>query len=124
MISNQLKNQHLMWRAGFGPAASQLEQMKTLHPVELFKALQKASAKKPDFIDVADNYLKGLMMGIDESVKQPKRQLDAEERKKVQQKQRESLRNLNLHWLSEMSDSKAQLREKMAFFWHGHFASR
>ncbi|MEO6758293.1 MAG: DUF1800 domain-containing protein, partial [Saprospiraceae bacterium] len=27
-------------------------------------------------------------------------------------------------WLDEMTFTKAQLREKMALFWHGHFASR
>lgn len=123
MSSLQLKNQHLMWRAGFGPAAGQLPQMKTLDSVQLFKALQKASAKKPEYIDVADNYLKGLMMGVDDIGKQV-RELDREERRVIQQKQRESLKNLNLHWLTEMTDSNAQLREKMAFFWHGHFASR
>ncbi|HEY0068323.1 MAG TPA: DUF1800 domain-containing protein [Flavisolibacter sp.] len=123
MSSPQLKNQHLMWRAGFGPAAGQLPQMKTLHPVQLFKALQKASSKKPDYIDVADNYLKGLVMGVDDIGKQV-RELDREERRLIQQKQREAIRNLNLYWLTEMTDSNAQLREKMAFFWHGHFASR
>lgn len=31
---------------------------------------------------------------------------------------------LNLNFLNTMVNSKEQLREKMAFFWHGHFASR
>jgi hypothetical protein len=59
MISAQQKNQHLMWRAGFGPAAEQLEGLKTLSPAQLFKALQQATAKKPPFIEAADDYLKG-----------------------------------------------------------------
>ena len=42
----------------------------------------------------------------------------------LQQKNRESIRNLNMYWLHEMVNSDAQLREKMAFFWHGHFACR
>lgn len=123
-MSLQQKNHHLMWRAGFGPAASQLKQLKDINPTGLFKALQKASAKKPLYIDVADNYLKGLMMGIDDAAKQSKKDLDKEEKRLIQQKQRSSIKNLNLAWLEEMVDSKAQLREKMAFFWHGHFASR
>lgn len=114
-----------MWRAGFGPAAGQLTQMNEYAPAQLYKALQKAAAKKPDYIDVADDYLKGLFMGVGEIGRQQQRkELDAEERKMIRQKQRESLRNLNLYWLNEMVQSKAQLREKMAFFWHGHFASR
>jgi hypothetical protein len=55
MLSNQTKNQHLMWRAGFGPAADQQEQLKKITPKELFKALQKASSSKPGYIDVADD---------------------------------------------------------------------
>jgi uncharacterized protein (DUF1800 family) len=113
-----------MWRAGFGPAAEQLEQLNNISPQKLFKALQKASAKKPDYNDVADNYLKGLMMGIDDAGKREKIKLDAEEKKMIRNKQRESLKNLNLYWLNTMIDTEAQLRERMAFFWHGHFASR
>jgi uncharacterized protein (DUF1800 family) len=122
MLSNQQKNQHLMWRAGFGPAASQLGQLQTLSPQQLFKALQKASLKKPEFLDAADDYLKGLVKGIqEEGMRQV---MTAEDRKMVQQQTRQAVRNLNLLWLDEMVHTNAQLREKMAFFWHGHFASR
>jgi hypothetical protein len=38
MLSNQIKNQHLMWRAGFGPAADQLNQLKDITPTQLYKA--------------------------------------------------------------------------------------
>ena len=64
MISNQLKNQHLMWRAGFGPPADQLEQLKKITPSQLYKALQKAASKKPEYLDATDDYLKGLVKGI------------------------------------------------------------
>lgn len=124
MATNQTKNQHLMWRAGFGPAAAQMDQLGRLNPKALYKALQKASAKKPDYIDLADDYLKGLFMGAQEVGRQQNKQLDADERKMVREKQRESIKSLNLYWLNEMIQSPAQLREKMAFFWHGHFASR
>jgi uncharacterized protein (DUF1800 family) len=124
MLSTQLKNQHLMWRAGFGPAAAQLEQLKKISPQQLYKALQKASAKKPEYIDVADNYLKGLVMGIDDAAKQSKKDLDKDDKKTIRQKQRDSIKNLNLTWLNEMVSSNAQLREKLSLFWHGHFASR
>jgi uncharacterized protein (DUF1800 family) len=124
MLSNQRKNQHIMWRAGFGPAASQLNQLKELSPQQLYKAPQKASSKKPEYIDVADDYLKGLVMGIDDIAKQSKKDFDKEDKKALRQKQRDSIKNLNLAWLDEMVHSNAQLREKIALFWHGHFASR
>ena len=122
MASNRLRNQHLMWRAGFGPAADQLHQLDGLTQVQLFKALQKASSKKPEFLDATDDYLKGLMQGIGDEGK--RQQMEREERRNFQQKSRQSIRSLNLLWLDEMIGSEAQLREKLSFFWHGHFASR
>ena len=125
MASTQLKNQHLMWRAGFGPAAAQLDQLKKISPQQLFQALQKASSKKPGYIDVADDYLKGLFMGAGEIGRQQRnKELGVEERRKIREKNRDDIKSLNLFWLNEMVQSEAQLREKMAFFWHGHFASR
>ncbi|MFL5786483.1 MAG: DUF1800 family protein [Flavisolibacter sp.] len=124
MSSNQIKNQHLMWRAGFGPAADQVKQLSQISYKELYKALQKASSKKPEYLDVADSYLKGLFMGINDAVVLSKKEMDKDEKKMIREKQRDSIKNLNLSWLNEMVESNAQLREKMAFFWHGHFASR
>src|SRR5689334_12925426 len=123
MASQQLKNQHLMWRAGFGPAAEQLEQLKTISTTGLYNALEKASHKQPPFLDAADDYLKGLMKGIEEEGMR-KKMLDKDERKNYQQRNRESIKSLNLLWLDQMVESNQQLREKMSFFWHGHFAAR
>lgn len=124
-LANQVKNQHLMWRAGFGPAIEQLADLPEVSPKQLYKALQKASSKKPEYIDVADDFLKGLFAGIDEVGRQERRKnMTEDERKKVQQKNRESIRSLNLNWIKVFVNTDAQLREKMAFFWHGHFACR
>ncbi|MEI2740485.1 MAG: DUF1800 domain-containing protein [Chitinophagaceae bacterium] len=124
-LTNQMKNQHLMWRAGFGPAVEQLGDLAKYTPKQFYKALVKASEKKPGYVNVADDYLQGLYMGIEEVGRQQQRkELTADERKMVQQKNRDGIRNLNVYWLHEMVNSSAQLREKMAFFWHGHFACR
>ena len=122
MAFTQTKNQHLMWRAGFGPAAAQHSQLVKASPKQLYAALQKASAAAPTPFDVADDYLKGLMLEREDAM--GRKPLDAEQRRMVQQKQRQGLRNLNLAWMGAMVNSEAQLREKMAFFWHGHFACR
>lgn len=112
-----------MWRAGFGPAAGQLQQLKKITPSQLYQVLQKASSKKPEYLDATDDYLKGLVKGLqDEGMR--KKELSAEERKNIQQQTRQAIKNLNLLWLENMVDSDQQLCEKMAFFWHGHFASR
>jgi uncharacterized protein (DUF1800 family) len=123
-LTNQQKNQHLLWRAGFGPAVEQLGDLSKFTPHQFYKALVKASDKKPEYVNVANNYLQGLLMGVDQVGKIQQKDLSADERKKRQQLSREGIRNLNLYWLKEMVNSSAQLREKMAFFWHGHFACR
>ncbi len=124
VVTNQLKNQHLLWRAGFGPMAEDLDQLAGASQKSYFQALSKASRKSPEYLDLADNYLKGLLMGIDEVGRQQKKQLNDEEKKKLRQGSRESIKSLNIAWLNEMVNSEAQLREKMSLFWHGHFASR
>nr|WP_262901511.1 DUF1800 domain-containing protein [Flavihumibacter profundi] len=114
----------MFWRAGFGPSIYNLEQLNELGPASLYAALLKASDKKPAYLDVVDNAFKGLVMGIGEADQVNRRELSADEKKKLRQQSREDIKNLNLHWLDEMTGTGAQLREKMAFFWHGHFACR
>ena len=123
MVTTQLKNQHLLWRAGFGPMAEEFHQLPNSSTKSYVEALFKASSKAPNDIDVASNAVKGLFMGMDEVVKQ-NRQLSDEEKRQVRQQSRQDIKNLNLTWLTEMVNSHQQLREKMSLFWHGHFASR
>lgn len=108
----------------FWSSVEQLADLSKYSPKQFYKALIKASDKKPEYINVADDYLQGLYMGIDEVGRQQKKELTTDEKKMLQQKNREGVRNLNIYWLHEMVNSSAQLREKMAFFWHGHFACR
>lgn len=123
MNSIQRRNHHLMWRAGFGPAVEQLEQLKVASHLQLFKALQKSSSQKPQYIDAADTFLKGLAKGIQEEGMR-RSDLEKLDRQKLQQENRQSIRSLNLMWLQQLVNSKAQLREKLSLFWHGHFATR
>jgi uncharacterized protein (DUF1800 family) len=123
-LTNQVKNQHLLWRAGFGPAVEELDDLSKFSSKQVYKGLVKASDKKPEYIDVADDYLKGLMLGIEEAGRQQKKEMPKEDKKMIQQKNREGVRSLNMYWMHEMVNSSAQLREKLSFFWHGHFACR
>jgi uncharacterized protein (DUF1800 family) len=123
-LSNQLKNQHLMWRAGFGPAVEQLNVLDSTSAEKLYKTLQKASASRPQYLQAADSSLQGLMLGIQDAGRLQKQEMSPEQRKEMRQKSRDGIKSLNLYWLKEMVDTDAQLREKMAFFWHGHFACR
>lgn len=57
-VTNQLKNQHLFCRAGFGVAAENLKDLAGVSPQKMYAALEKASNKKPEYFDVADNSIK------------------------------------------------------------------
>ena len=48
--------------------------------------------------------------------------LSEEEKEALKKTARQGVIDLNLLWLEKMSASKAPFREKMALFWHGHFA--
>lgn len=124
MISNQLKNQHLLWRAGFGPIAEEIDQLQTASTQSYIIALFKSSAKKPAYLNVSGTAIDGLMKGFGEISRQNKKELTTEEKKQFRAASKEALKNLNLSWIKEMVNSEQQLREKMSLFWHGHFASR
>ncbi len=124
VITNQLKNQHLMWRAGFGPKAQDLIQLPTISQKALFKSIIKASFNPPAYFTVADGTLKEMMMGMSEAGKTKRKDLSEEEKKFLRKQSDKDIRKLNLVWLNEMVMSDAQLTEKMSLFWHGHFASR
>ncbi len=63
MNNNQQKNQHLWWRAGFGPPADQIKQLSRKKPEAIFHSILKASEKKPAFFDLVDPDLKEMVNG-------------------------------------------------------------
>jgi uncharacterized protein (DUF1800 family) len=123
-ISNRLKNQHLLWRAGFGSMAENAAAMDTIPQKKLWELLLKTSAKKPAKIEVAQNLFDGLYKGIKDVAEMQQKEVNANRGKMIREQSREDLKNLNILWLEEMINSEAQLREKMSLFWHGHFACR
>jgi uncharacterized protein (DUF1800 family) len=123
-VSNQQKNLHLLWRAGFGPTPEDLSSIASATPESTFKNLLTASHKSPAYIDVVDNDLKQILMGMTENGGMRKQELSAEQKRTLRIKSRDGLKNLNLAWFDQMITSPQQLREKMSLFWHGHFATR
>src|SRR4051812_27658656 len=114
IASSLINNKHLLWRAGFGAGLNQLEDLKNKDIKTLINDLFKEEA----FLYI--NYNTPDVETIDYmNDKSP-----AEKKKEIQKINREQNEELNLNFLDKMVNSKEQLREKMAFFWHGHFASR
>lgn len=123
-VSNRIKNQHLLWRAAFGPMAENAASLDTLSQKNLWALLVKTSSKPAEKIEVTKNPADEYMMGVTDPKEIEKKINDPEMRKKLREQSREDLKNLNLRWLDTMVNSEAQLREKMSLFWHGHFACR
>ena len=120
--SNRLKNQHLLWRAAFGPMAENAASLDNISQKKLWELLLKTSAKQPDKIDVASGTLDGLVKGVQDIAQMQK--FTPEQKRAMAKQSREDIKSLNLHWLAVMTNSEAQFREKMGLFWHGHFACR
>ena len=123
-ISQQHKNLHLLWRAGFGPAAADLSKITEVRPSVRYNGLLKTSQSSPAYLDVVDNELRDLMNVMEDAGGPQRQQLTADQRKALRVKSTDGLKALNLAWLTQMVTSPQQLREKMSLFWHGHFAAR
>ena len=119
-------HQHLLWRAGFGVDAKTISNISLASPGALYKVLETGSLSKPKYFDVANNTVKSLVMGTQQAndMQQRQRPENKQLRSQFRKASTDSIRDLNTTWLNEMVTTDAQLREKMALFWHGHFACR
>jgi uncharacterized protein (DUF1800 family) len=122
--SNRIKNQHLLWRAAFGPMAENVATLDTISPKELWKTLLNTSADAPVKMNVATDPRTDKAYMNEDGTQMQYKQMDAITRKLLAVQYRDDLKNMNIAWLNNMINSKAQLREKLSFFWHGHFACR
>jgi len=123
-VSNRLKNQHLLWRAGFGPMAENLADLDNINPKKLWNTLLQTSYDAPINIQVAANPFAKNTYTNGESTPMNPFKMDKEKKRMLARQYRDNLKDMNISWLNLMINSKAQLREKMSFFWHGHFACR
>lgn len=111
MITEQKKIQHLLLRAGFGSTPELAKRFEGKTVQQVVQALFEDSAVIQDLLflekpDTKDNGevrpLKVLTLVL---------------------KSKKEKEMLNLAWMDRMVVAKAQLREKMIFFWHNHFAT-
>jgi len=110
MVSEQKKIQHLLLRAGF------------ICPPGDIAALSKMSVK-----DVAqklwnDSQAQTPLASAPEEEETKLKDLPPDEKKEQKLKRALFTRGLNLEWLKIMCTTNAVFREKLTFFWHGHFA--
>ncbi|HAY3539195.1 DUF1800 domain-containing protein [Elizabethkingia anophelis] len=115
MLTNFVKNKHLLWRAGFGPKSDSLNLL-NFDTLKLWKQILSDSTEADiPVIKVVDE--SNLL--VDGNIKN-----DPEARKLRNQQLNRQTNQIALDWIDKMAYSPQQLREKVAFFWMGHFASR
>ncbi len=120
-ISRQAELRHLFGRAGFGATPADLNDA-ARHPTRrAIRALFKDSeACQPLTILNADEYVdKPTLKGLFKDGS-----LDREMLKERIRLNTQKIRDLNILWVDRMASGQGALREKMALFWHGHFACR
>jgi uncharacterized protein (DUF1800 family) len=115
-MSGKLQMQHLAWRAGFGESLPVIEDWshkkrkqivdKVLIGPEKDKSAPVTLTNPPETPDI------------------PKGQMTKDEKKEKRRMETQGIKDLNIAWINTMVNSEHPLREKMALFWHGHFASR
>ena len=113
MISQQRKLQHLYLRAGFG-----------IHPAELNKKTAYTIEKAVDelFADSkAITNLRHMESPIGEG--ENKKEVSNVKALLMILRSQKELKAMSVSWINKMATEKAQLREKMTFFWHNHFAT-
>lgn len=113
MIGNAKHIRHLYARAGFGLRFEDLQQTNNLSVKQAVSTLFKASENIDPTNIIAGNISYKDFLAANEGTK-----------KMFLQEQRQQEKALNIDWVNKMSTTDAQLREKMALFWHNHFACR
>ncbi len=113
MKPTQKELQHLFLRAGFGLKPTQLQEYEGKSIEKILNIIFKQ----------AENYTNFDFIKIDEDEIKPKL-LPRNEKKLLRKERKEEIKTLNIKWLEKMQDNNNQLREKMTYFWHTHFACK
>ncbi|TND08952.1 MAG: hypothetical protein FD123_1806 [Bacteroidetes bacterium] len=113
LSKEQLDTLHLHARAGFGLAADKLAAWSSRGRDAQADRLFEESVEYAPLHVIQD-------IGRPENMKE----MSDTERKKWREEKKEQLQQINTAWFNKLVTDKAQLRERMTFFWHGHFACR
>lgn len=120
--------QHLVWRAGFGESPSVVKEAEKHSAKQVFRKMLKESENFVPIAVVEPPDVAGDIRKLREMRMEKKENgaggFDRDKLKELQKEKREEQAKLNTAWLDLMSADKGVLREKMAFFWHGHLVAR
>jgi uncharacterized protein (DUF1800 family) len=112
-MNNFLKNKHLVARAGFGIHHNDIGKYKNVNPKKLYQDLKNGSEYQ-----ILETEIQTI------TASQYQEMSKADDRKPLNQFNKNYNIAVRKSWHSQMINTPNQLREKMALFWHGHFATR
>ena len=120
---NRSAARHLLNRAGFGVPTKRIDQLARLGPRRAVNLMLNGHPgaqpiEEPDWLTEAESF---------QERRKEFKDLDQEQRRKLrmqmQRQERQAINRLKTWWLLQMLNTEHPLREKMAHFWHGHFAT-
>ncbi len=103
--------QHLYSRAGFA-----------LRPDEIAKEFGKSRKEVVSALMKSSSSVSNLYVKIPSIMKEDKKGLSAEQKKKLRKDKRLKILEINQNWVKRLGLTDEVLREKMTLFWHDHFA--
>jgi uncharacterized protein (DUF1800 family) len=112
-MNNSKQIKHLYARAGFGIRFEDLHDKQNWSIRKSVRKLFKASEKIELLTAVTENI---------DIRQRPYNTLTEDEKRQLNQDRNKQEKVLNDTWVKQLSNTDAQLREKMTLFWHNHFA--
>ena len=120
---NQVAARHLLNRAGFGVPLSKVDEMVSAGPTQCVGALVEYehfddNLEATDFVTSLAEYAekRRALAGLTPEERQ-------RANNEIQRQQRQEIEKLKGWWIGAMVNTTRPLQEKMALFWHGHFAT-
>jgi uncharacterized protein (DUF1800 family) len=124
---------HLLWRAGFGGTANQIQTLVSWGLEKSVDHLVSFGSVKYDE-PRSDQFDKDIMRPLTAEERMEQRRAAAARdedslarlrvmRQNAEQKDREQMRLVQQWWLKRMIETPRPLEEKLTLFWHGHFAT-
>jgi uncharacterized protein (DUF1800 family) len=114
---------HLLNRAGFGVPAAAVERLAGMGRDKAISAFvefdaYRDNAPKRDFLvkPLTRDEIRELYAGLSQEER-------AKKRAEIRRAERQAIERLRMWWLRQMQVTTRPLQEKLALFWHGHFAT-
>ncbi|MEM8758606.1 MAG: DUF1800 domain-containing protein, partial [Planctomycetota bacterium] len=125
---------HLLWRAGFGGTAVQIQTLAewgAVRSVDYLLGYERVRDPEPPTPTTFDRDIMRPATDDERRTARRARQLQDENtlarlrlrRQESQRADRRQMRQLQRWWLARMIETPRPLQEKMTLFWHGHFAT-